>query len=125
MCNIIKYFILVIFCINFNNLYSQKIIDNLQYYDTNFSPDKMYLHTDKPFYNIGETMYFKLYITNKQIQATNSTTVYVDIYFNQLLLKHIVLPIYNFYAVGSFEIPYIDSIAYIQIQAYTENNIAM
>ena len=125
MCNIIKYFILVIFCINFNNLYSQKIIDNLQYYDTNFSPDKMYLHTDKPFYNIGETMYFKLYITNKQILATNSTTVYVDIYFNQQLLKHIILPINNFYAVGSFEIPYIDSIAYIQIQAYTENNIAM
>ena len=125
MCNIIKYFILVIFCINFNNLYSQKIIDNLQYYDTNFSPDKMYLHTDKPFYNIGETMYFKLYITNKQIQATNSTTVYVDIYFNQQLLKHIILPINNFYAVGSFEIPYIDSIAYIQIQAYTENNIAI
>ncbi|MFT3844896.1 MAG: hypothetical protein QM725_07590 [Lacibacter sp.] len=56
-----------------------RMITNLQHlYDLN-PEEKCYMHTDKSFYQSGETIWFKLYLSNNQSVQPLSKVIYTDL----------------------------------------------
>ena len=103
--------------ISLNNLIdkSQKIVQDYPY-------EKVYLHFDKPYYAVGDTIWFKAYIATGQDQPSDlSKVLYVDLIAeNDTLVRSMKLPIVNTSAYGSITL---DPLAYksgnYRIRAYT------
>ena len=47
--------------------------------DTRYPQEKLYLHFDRPYYNPGETIWFKSYIFAANLPSLISKTVYADL----------------------------------------------
>jgi hypothetical protein len=58
-----------------------KIVTALQKWNDNNPQEKVYLHTDKPYYVVGDTIWFKAYVTigNKHQLSAMSGGLYVDL----------------------------------------------
>jgi hypothetical protein len=58
-----------------------KIVTALQRWSDTNPQEKVYLHTDKPYYVVGDTIWFKAYVTigNKHQLSAMSGAVYVDL----------------------------------------------
>ena len=55
---------LIVLTCNSTNIRAQLYIDSLvNILDTRFPQEKIYLHFDKAYYNAGETIWFKAYLT--------------------------------------------------------------
>jgi TonB-dependent SusC/RagA subfamily outer membrane receptor len=58
---------LIVFSLSLSSLpaYCQNspIVSKLKAYSSNHTPEKVYLHFDKPYYATGDTIYFKAYVT--------------------------------------------------------------
>ncbi|OCX54079.1 hypothetical protein BEL04_07355 [Mucilaginibacter sp. PPCGB 2223] len=69
--------------------------------------EKVYLHMDKPYYAIGDTIWFKAYATIDKHQLTGlSRIVYVDVITSRdSLVTTIKLPLNNGIAWGSIPLP--------------------
>jgi len=87
-----------------------------------YPAEKIYLHFDKPYYAIADTVWFKAYVTeNQNFLSTISKIVYVDV-INQKdsLIQTLKLPVAGGVANGSFPL---DQINYKQgnyhVRAYT------
>ncbi|KLT66150.1 hypothetical protein [Pedobacter sp. BMA] len=87
-----------------------------------YPAEKIYLHFDKPYYAVADTVWFKAYVTeNQNFLSTLSKIIYVDV-INQSdsLIQTLKLPIAGGFAYGSFPL---DQINYKQgnyhIRAYT------
>ncbi|MCC8427056.1 carboxypeptidase regulatory-like domain-containing protein [Mucilaginibacter sp. UR6-11] len=89
-------------------------------YNNEYPLEKVYLHFDKPYYAVGDTIWFKAYLTtdvtinddmtkNKHLPSTLSKVVYVDI----LSSKDSV--------VQRLKLPVIDGMAYGDIKLLKEN----
>ncbi len=52
-----------------------------QFFNTNYSKEKVYLHLDKPYYTSGENIWFKVYLVDANTLQPNalSKIVYVDL----------------------------------------------
>lgn len=81
-----------------NNILSKSRIIAEQY-----PAEKVYLHFDKPYYSVADTMYFKAYLTYEQnLPSLLSKVVYVDIMNSRdSLVKSLKLPVTNSVAYGS------------------------
>lgn len=71
-----------------------RIIVSVDRYHQNYPQEKFFVHTDKPFYVIGETIWFKVYgvLATSHIPLTPSGLVYVDLLDKEgkiLIRKHI------------------------------------
>jgi len=94
---------------------SQKIIEEYPY-------EKVYLHVDKPYYAVGDTIWFKAYIALGQDQPSDlSKVLYVDLIAeNDTLVRSMRLPIVNTSAYGSITL---DPLSYktgnYRLRAYT------
>lgn len=103
--------------ISLNNLIekSQKIVEDYPY-------EKVYLHFDKPYYAVGDTIWFKAYVAMGQDQPSDlSKVLYVDLISeNDTLVRSMKLPIVNTSAYGSITL---DPLAYksgnYRVRAYT------
>ncbi|RRN76127.1 hypothetical protein EIM50_26260, partial [Pseudoxanthomonas sp. SGD-10] len=40
----------------------QQVIDRFQKYQEDYPQEKVYLHTDKPYYAVGDEIWFKAYV---------------------------------------------------------------
>jgi hypothetical protein len=59
---------------------SQSVIDKTSSYNENLPGERLYLHFDKPYYAIGDTVWFKGYILNSTLlYSTLSSRVYIDL----------------------------------------------
>jgi hypothetical protein len=69
--------------------------------------EKVYLHFDKPYYAVDDTMWFKGYVTDNFHQPSQlSKVLYVELMNSRdSLVKMIKLPIKNGAATGSFPLP--------------------
>ena len=58
-----------------------KINDQLVKYMSNYPQEKVYIHTDKPYYTVNETIWFKVYTANARTNLPFSmgNIVYVDL----------------------------------------------
>jgi hypothetical protein len=59
----------------------QDIINKLADYSWNYPHEKVYLHTDKPFYVPGENLWFKAYLTTGQYHGPDTirSVLYVEL----------------------------------------------
>jgi hypothetical protein len=86
MRTIILYAIFLIICLLIAMAGSGKMMDGKAVklssalkHDT-VPAEKVYLHVDKPYYHIGDTIWFKAYVTNDDLRATSiSKFVYVEL----------------------------------------------
>jgi hypothetical protein len=79
--------LLIIFCAFFSigllpgNTVSEKITTALKKYTDEFPQEKAYLHTDRPYYLAGETIWFKAYVTAGSFNQLSpiSKTLYIEL----------------------------------------------
>jgi hypothetical protein len=69
--------------------------------------EKVYLHFDKPYYAVGDTIWFKAYLTaNLHEPSILSKIVYVDLFSSQdTLVASLKLPVFNGVAWGNIILP--------------------
>lgn len=89
----------------------QSILDRLKNFYEDHTQEKVYLHIDKPFYSIGDTIYFKAYLANAEnnLPSTLSNILYVELFNDQQsIVNTLKLQVTNGIAWGS--IPLDDSL---------------
>jgi hypothetical protein len=87
---------------------TEKIKANLKSYQVYYSPEKVYLHHDKPYYLAGDTFWFKAYVVDaaKLDASSKSGVLYVDLISeDQQLVDRLTLPISDGEAFGDFYLP--------------------
>ena len=72
-----------------------KVVSSLHHYMAVRPQEKIYIHFDKPFYSLGDTVWFKLYLVNALGNRLSSISkvAYIDILAPDGKLKQIVLPV--------------------------------
>lgn len=81
----------------FEDNWLDKIVAKFETYYRAYPQEKAYLHLDRPYYSVGETIWFKAYLTNGVNHAADSVSkvLYVDLVDKQngkvLLLKKVEL----------------------------------
>ena len=80
-----------------------KILEKSTKYLTERPTEKVYMHFDKPYYSVGDTIYFKAYLTmGAHVPSELSKVVYTEVLNEQdSVIKTIMLPVTNSVAVGS------------------------
>lgn len=107
--------------LSYQKIAAQDIITSrIETYAEKFSPERAYLHFDKHVYTAGETIWFKAYVMNELLPASDSKTFYVDwIDDKGNVLHHTVSPLLNAVTNGQFEIPSAYKGRNISVRAYT------
>jgi hypothetical protein len=88
--------------------------------NTNYPQEKIYIHYDRPYYNPGETIWFKAYLFSGNLPSPISTTVYAELIGEDgKIMQRRILPALNSSASSDFQLP--DSIQYstVYVRAYT------
>jgi len=69
--------------------------------------EKVYLHTDKPYYNIGDTLWFKSYVTDaNQLPSKQSGLLYVELDDDSTeAVRRVTIPIKNGVGWGQIPLP--------------------
>ncbi|RFZ83350.1 TonB-dependent receptor [Mucilaginibacter terrenus] len=85
--------------------------------------EKAYLHFNKPYYNAGDTIYFKAYVTmgEKNELSKISGVLHVDLISkNDSLMQSMVLQLNNGLAWGDFALPAYTPRGNFRVRAYTQ-----
>ena len=101
---------------------TQRLEENLTSWAKQNAIEKIYLHTDKPYYAIGDTMWFKTYVVNTQNQpSTLSGAVYIDLIDQADSLVHALkLPLMNGLAKGNLVLSDGLHAGNYRVRAYTQ-----
>src|SRR6188508_2026839 len=74
--------------------------------DTKYPQEKLYLHFDRPYYNPGETIWFKAYIFSANLPSLISKTVYADLVDEKgTVIDRKIAPVVMSSAAASFDLP--------------------
>jgi len=113
--------LLVFFSATGNFLFAQLPIDSLvNQLGEKFPQEKIYLHFDKNYYNAGETIWFKAYLSTDNLTTTLSKTVYAELLDNKgNLLQKRIMPVYESGASSGFDLPDTLTNTNLFIRAYT------
>lgn len=98
------------------------IISKTTQFAQNYPTEKVYIHFDKPYYAVGDTIWFKAYVTLEQHQLSAiSKIVYVDmINSRDSIVQSLRLPVISGTAAGSMVLPQLTFIeGNYHIRAYT------
>lgn len=88
--------------------------------DEKFPQEKLYLHYDRPYYNAGETIWFKAYLTSSNLPAYLSKTVYAELLNEKgALLQRKIMPVIESGAASSFDLPDTLTAHTLYVKAYT------
>lgn len=101
----------------------ETLLQKLSEFRKNYKQEKVHLHLDKPFYSVGDTVYFKAYVVDaeKNFLSEQSSILYVDLVDAQnRLRKSFLFPIYEGLASGNIAIT--DSVieGNYKLRAYTK-----
>ncbi|KQS41309.1 carboxypeptidase-like regulatory domain-containing protein [Pedobacter sp. Leaf194] len=99
-----------------------QLLKKLDDYTTKYQQEKVYLHLDKPYYAIGDDIWFKAYVVNGKTQTPSniSKILYVELINEKDSLKKLIkLPIMGGISWGDFKLT--DSLGEgnYRIRAYT------
>src|SRR6201996_5051517 len=83
------------------------VIQKVSKYASTYPVEKVYLHFDKPYYAVGDTIWFKAYVTVQQHMLSGiSKIVYVDLITNRdSVVSSLRLPIVDGVAGGNIGLP--------------------
>ena len=110
-------------------LYSQDtislntIIEKTMKFTGDFPTEKVYLHFDKPYYAVGDTIWFKAYLALGQNQPSDlSKVLYVDLISDKdTIVRSLKLPVVNTSAYGSLTLdPATYKSGNYRVRAYTQ-----
>ena len=110
-------------------LYSQDtvslntIIEKTMKFSGDYPTEKVYLHFDKPYYAVGDTMWFKAYVALGQNQPSDlSKVLYVDILSDKdTVVRSLKLPVVNTSAYGGLTLdPMTYKAGNYRVRAYTQ-----
>jgi hypothetical protein len=102
------------------HLHAQQFNSLLNQLDSSYPQEKIYLHFDRPYYNAGETIWFKAYLTSDNLPSTISKTMYAELLDEKgNILQRKVLPVIQSSAASNFDLP--DSLQHtlLYVRAYT------
>jgi hypothetical protein len=96
----------LLLCALVTNTYAQEYFDSLLNISaTKYPQEKIYLHYDKTYYNPGETIWFKAYITEKSNPSAISKSMYAELLDgNGAVLQRKTMPIFQSGAASFFEL---------------------
>lgn len=106
--------LLFLSCLAFTSAYAQKdsitlnnIITKTKQLSEEQPLEKVYLHLDKPYYAVADTVWFKAYVTTQNnIPSPLSKIVYVEMYNSvDSLVQTVKLPVKNSVAYGHIPLP--------------------
>lgn len=95
---------------------------NLERYTSSYTPEKVHIHTDKPYYSIGDTIWFKSYVVNAKNNKLSalSKILYVElINENDSIKKTLRLPLSAGLSWGDFTLSDSLSEGNYRLRAYT------
>lgn len=106
---------------SFSSLRAQIFDSVLKVLDTHYPQEKLYLHFDRPYYNPGETIWFKAYIFAANLPSEISKTVYADLIDeNGKVLLRRISPVVMSSASAAFDIPATLTSSTVYVRAYTD-----
>ncbi|MFC5285364.1 carboxypeptidase-like regulatory domain-containing protein [Pedobacter alpinus] len=85
----------------------KSFLEKIQTYFRANVQEKVYLHTDKPFYAVGDDIWFKAYVVNAEnlTPTPNSNILYVDLIDGKNAIKKTIrLPLVAGFGWGNFEL---------------------
>ncbi|MBC7915023.1 MAG: TonB-dependent receptor, partial [Pyrinomonadaceae bacterium] len=97
-------------------------LSKLEHYRNNYGQEKVHIHTDKPYYSIGDTIWFKSYIVSAQNNRLSdlSKILYVELINEKdSLKKSLRLPVVAGLSWGDFTLSDSLSEGNYRIRAYT------
>src|SRR5579862_4881257 len=101
-------------------IYAQYIDSLLNELATKYPQEKIYLHFDRSYYNLGETIWFKAYLKSGDLPSTISKTLYAELIdANGTILQRKIIPILKSGAASGFDIPDSISSSLLYVKAYT------
>ena len=99
----------LLFTIILSNAQSSSIV--LDKVSANNFPEKIYVQYDKPSYFIGESIWFKIYITHNDTPSTKTTVVSIELLNDSgKIVEKKILPVTSGAAAGNFNINKNDNI---------------
>lgn len=99
------------------------LLKKIEAYNEKYAQEKVYLHLDKPYYAIGDDIWFKAYVINTQTAKPSeiSGSLYVELINEKdSLKKQIKLPLVSGLTWGDFKLPDSLSEGNYRIRAYTQ-----
>jgi hypothetical protein len=114
--------ILVVFLSGYFSVIRAQVYDSvLKILDTRYPQEKVYLHFDKPYYNPGETIWFKAYLFSANLPSGISKTVYADLYDEKgNVIERKVAPVVMSSAAAAFDLPAKITSSTVFVRAYTD-----
>ncbi|MEO1049024.1 MAG: hypothetical protein AAFX87_00245 [Bacteroidota bacterium] len=93
--------------------------------DTPLNPELIHLHTDKPFYLAGETMWYRTYFLNEDKSTIRSKVLYVDMIdqSGNVVFDQKVKINKDGFTSGSVELPFDLKESYYLLRCYTKWNL--
>lgn len=99
---------------------AQQIDSMMSVYAEGFPKEKIHVHFDRPVYNTGDTLFYKVYLLAGNEPSVLSKNLYVEWYDTTgTLVKQTVSPLYQATAKGSFEIPANYRGGFLHVKAFT------
>jgi hypothetical protein len=100
-----------------------ELLKKLDAFVKKYPQEKVYLHLDKPYYAIGDDIWFKAYVTDSRTAAptTTSNILYVELINNKdSVTKQLKLPMQSGITWGDFKLSDSLSEGNYRIRAYTQ-----
>src|SRR5687767_4980578 len=89
--------------------------------DTKYPQEKLYLHFDRPYYNPGETIWFKTYVFSANLPSLISKTVYADLIDEKgTVIERKIAPVVMSSAAAAFDLPANLTTSTVYVRAYTD-----
>ena len=116
----IKISMLLLVVISFNNLQAQQIDSLLNILDSKYLQEKIYMQVDKAYYNAGETIWFKAYLSADNLPGPISKTLYADLIDEKgMVLQQKMMPVIQSGAASNFDLSDSVNSTRLYIRAYT------
>ena len=113
-------FFLTIIIISSLTICAQRLDSLLNQLDVKFPQEKLYLHYDRPYYNPGETIWFKAYLTSGNLPSAISKTIYAELINEKgIVLQKKIMPVIESGGASFFDLPDTMPNNVVYVRAYT------
>lgn len=116
----LRFFVLVLMAMFSRFVSAQQVDSMILVYAENAPREKIHIHFDRSRYNVGDTVWYKVYLLAGNELSVLSKNIYVEWYDSTgILIKQTVSPLFQSTAKGSFEIPAGYTGSLLHVKAFT------